>query len=161
MTGGKVAPGQISSSTSSALSTPNTNNYIILHDILQAEFQNPPVNPEMTRSPNCQRQYDMETESFYDDLLDHNNHSLPSPPQLSAREPSPPPIIPPQMSFHNNTILRKRRDSNAIPPTPILPPPMRFRNNTILQKKNTKVVPPPTVAYTKHHNMGTQMSHDI
>ena len=52
----------------------------MLHDILEEEFNHPPINTSIGE----QRQQEMAMDSMYGDLLDHNN--TPIPPQTPPRE---------------------------------------------------------------------------
>ena len=59
--------------TDSSWITNDNDSDAALHDILQEEFNHPPINTSI----GDQRQHTMEMESMYDDLLDHNNTPLP------------------------------------------------------------------------------------
>ena len=132
-----------------------------LHDILQEEFNHPPIKTSI----GDQRQYNMEMENMYDELVDHNNTPLPPRPRTPPRQHQPllppprapaprkpmariaykPPTAPPPPPL---PISRKR----LTPPYPILSPPSMFRD----RKKNAGTQMGPI----RRANFGTQVGND-
>ena len=124
----------------------NNDSDAILHDILEEEFNHPPINTSIGE----QRQYHMETENMYNELLDHNNTPLLPPPRKKpmariAYKP-PMPIAPPPRIAHK-------------PPMPIASPPTRIAHKSPI--RNTKKKNAGTQIGPIHRaNFGTQVGND-
>ena len=128
----------------------------ILHDILEEEFKHPPINPSIGEH----RQYLMETENMYNELLDHNNAPLlPSTPPPSRKKPMariahkpPMPIAPVPRIAHKPPMPIASPSRHRIahkPPMPIASPrPTRIAHKSP-SRRNTKI-----------KNAGTQVGND-
>ena len=150
-----VATAEAPSSVPPAATTNDDDNIdTILHDILEEEFNHPPIN----KSIGEHRQYHMETENMYNDLLDHNNTPLlpPTPPPSRKKSPMAPRIAhkPPMPIAPVPRIAHK-------PPMPIAPVPR------IAHKPPMPIASPPTrIAHkspsrnTKIKHAGTQVGND-
>ena len=152
-----------------------------LHDILQEEFNHPPINTSIGE----QRQHEMEMDSMYDDLLDHNN--TPIPPQTPPRERrlELPPLyapasrkpvsriaykkpmsIPPVRTAHKTPVapppppLPLSRNILG-PPYPVLSPPSMFCDRR--RKRSAAPYPilsPPSMFHDRKKNFGSQVGND-
>ena len=153
-----------------------------LHDILQEEFNHPPINTSI----GDQRQYTMENmENMYDDLLDHNNTPITPRPRTPPREQQPllpppqapvprkpmariaykPPMpLPPLAHIAHKApmappppplpISRKR----LAPPYPILSPPSMFRDRRLAP--SYPILSPPSMFRDRRRTFGTQVGND-
>ena len=153
-----------------------------LHDILEEEFNHPPINTSIGDD----RQHRMEMDSMYEDLLDHNN--TPIPPQTPPRErrlelpplhtpasrkpmsriayKQPMPPVPPARIAHKAPMapppppLPLSRNKLA-PPYPVLSPPSMFRDRR--RKRSSAPYPllsPPSMFRDKTKNFGSQVGND-
>ena len=127
----------------------NNDSDAILHDILEEEFNHPPINTSIGE----QRQYHMETENMYNELLDHNNTPLlpPSPPRKKpmariAYKP-PMPIAPPPRIAHK-------------PPMPIVSPPPRIAHKSPSRNTKTAKDAGTQMGPIRRANFGTQVGND-
>ena len=152
-----------------------------LHDILEEEFNHPPINTSIGE----ERQHAMETESMYDDLLDHNN--TPIPPQTPPRERrlQLPPLYTPasrkpvsRIAYKKPMPLPPTRIAHKAPmappppplplsrnilgpPYPVLSPPSMFRDRR--RKRSSAPYPllsPPSMFRDKTKNFGSQVGND-
>ena len=151
-----VATAEAPSAVPPVTTNNNNNNDIdaILHDILEEEFNHPPINTSIGEH----RQYHMETENMYNELLDHNNTPLvpPTPPPVRkkpmariAHKP-PMPIAPVPRIAHK-------------PPMPIASPPRRIAHKPpmpIASPPPTRVAHKSSSRNTKIKNAGTQVGND-
>ena len=152
-----------------------------LHDILQEEFNHPPINTSI----GDQRQHAMEMESMYDDLLDHNNTPIPpqTPPRerrlelpplytpasrkpvsrIAYKQPMP---LPPQARIAHKApmappppplpLSRKK----LAPPYPVLSPPSMFRDRRRKSASTYPILSPPSMFRDKTKNFGSQVGND-
>ena len=162
--GEKVIAGTPPAHDSSWITNDNNDNNdsdAALHDILQEEFNHPPINTSI----GDQRQYNMEMENMYEELLDHNNTPLPPRPRTPPRQQQPllpPPRTPapckpmariaykPPMAPPPPPIPLPR--TRLAPPYPILSPPSMFRD----RKKNAGTQMGPI----RHATFGTQVGNN-
>ena len=167
--------------TDSSWITNDNDSDAALHDILQEEFNHPPINTSI----GDQRQHTMEMESMYDDLLDHNNTPIPQTPPREQRLEIPPlytpasrkpmsriaykqpmPLPPPARIAHKAPMapppppLPLSRKILA-PPYPVLSPPSMFRDRRRKSAATTyPILSPPSMFRDKTKNFGSQVGND-
>ena len=175
----ETAP-QPPANTDSSWITNDNDSDAALHDILQEEFNHPPINTSI----GDQRQHTMEMESMYDDLLDHNNTPIPQTPPREQRLELPPlhtpasrkpmariaykqsmPLPPPARIAHKAPMapppppLQISRKLLA-PPYPILSPPSMFRDRRKSTATYPILSPPSMFRDRRRRNFGTQVGND-
>ena len=165
--------------TDSSWITNDNDSDAALHDILQEEFNHPPINTSI----GDQRQHTMEMESMYDDLLEHNNTPIPQTPPREQRLELPPlhtpasrkpmsriaykqPMpIPPARIAHKAPMapppppLPLSRTILA-PPYPVLSPPSMFRDRRKSAASYPILSPPSMFRDRRRRNFGTQVGND-
>ena len=148
--GEKVIAGRPPAADSSWITNDNDDNNdsdAVLHDILEEEFNHPPINTSL--GDDHQRQYNMEMESMYDELSDHNNHSLPPPPRTPPRQQQPL-LPPPRTPAPRKPLARIPRKPPLAPPPPPIPPRKRL-------SPPYPILSPPSTFRDKNKTVGTQM----
>ena len=111
----------------------NNDSDAALHDLIEEEFNHPPIKTSL--GDDHQRQYNMEMESMYNELSDHNNHSLPLP--LATRpftavgdrtlpHQNQPLLPPPHTPAPRKPLARIPRKPPPAPPLPPIPPRKRL-----------------------------------